>query len=241
MSLTVAMVQSSYIPWKGYFEMILRADRFVFYDDVQYTKEDWRNRNQIKTKDGLKWLTVPCGQPRGRNICDVEIESDHWQRKHWDAIRHAYAKAPAFSTVAPFVEDFYLNHRWRSLSEMNQQLTQKITRHWLRGETEFADSRDYPTDPGLAREERWVAMLESMGATHFLIGPKARGYLTDEKIQEIRERGIELIWMRYDDYREYPQLHPPFSHQVSILDLLFHCGDQSRGWILDKIDNGAHE
>ena len=83
MSLTVAMVQSSYIPWKGYFDMLLQADLFVFYDDVQYTKDDWRNRNRIKTKDGPQWLTIPCGAPRDRLICDVRIESDYWQRKHW--------------------------------------------------------------------------------------------------------------------------------------------------------------
>jgi hypothetical protein len=241
MSLTVAMVQSSYIPWKGYFEMILKADRFVFYDDVQFTKEDWRNRNQIKTKDGLKWLTVPCGQPKGRDICDVKIESDYWQRKHWDAIRHAYAKAPAFNEVAPFFEELYLSNQWNSLSAMNQVFTRQIAQEWMGSTTQFTDSRDYPAPPDLAREERWISMLEKMGATRFLIGPKARNYLSDEKAEEIRGRGIELVWMNYDGYREYPQLHPPFVHQLSVIDLLFNCGHESRDWILDKSGDVAHE
>ena len=93
---TVAMVQSNYVPWKGYFDQINMADLFVFYDDVQFTKEDWRNRNRIKTKDGLKWLTVPCGSGIDRRICDVRIENSRWQRKHWEAIRHAYGRAAHF-------------------------------------------------------------------------------------------------------------------------------------------------
>ena len=241
MSLTVAMVQSSYIPWKGYFEMILKADRFVFYDDVQFTIRDWRNRNQIKTKDGLQWLTVPCGQPKGRNICDVGIESNYWQRKHWSAIRYAYAKAPAFNDVAPFFEELYLSHRWNSLSAMNQAFTRQIAQEWMGSTTEFVDSRDYPTRPGLVREDRWISMLEKMGATRFLIGPNARNYLSDEKVEEIRRRGIELVWMSYDGYREYAQLHPPFVHQLSVIDLLFNCGHESRDRILDKSGGGAHK
>jgi hypothetical protein len=96
----VAIVQSSYIPWKGYFDLIRAVDEFVLYDDVQFTKRDWRSRNRIKSAHGLLWLSVPVSV-KGRfkqRICDTEISERGWGEKHWRAIRHAYARAPNFVT-----------------------------------------------------------------------------------------------------------------------------------------------
>jgi len=234
MSLTVAMVQSSYIPWKGYFDMVLSADRFVFYDDVQFTKEDWRNRNLIKTKDGPLWLTVPCGAPQGRRICDVTIASSRWQRKHWEAIRHAYAGTTGLKRWGGLFEELYTGKTWTSLSELNQTFIRRIAGETLSAETEFDDSRDYPVDPGLAREDRWIAMLAKMGATRFLIGPKARDYLDAAGERKVADAGVELVWMDYGRYREYEQRFPPFEHKVSVLDLIFHEPDRARELILEK-------
>jgi len=224
MPFTVAMVQSSYIPWKGYFDMIRMVDLFVFYDDVQFTKEDWRSRNQIKTKDGPKWLTVPCGSPRGRRICDVELTSSYWQRKHWDVIRHSYAAAPCFEEWRGFFEERYLRRTWRMLSEMNQTLIRDISSDILGIRTDFADSRDYLAPADKEREERWLPILNQIGAERFIVGPSVQSYLGAEGQARVRDAGIELVWMDYSDYPEYEQLHPPFKHQVSIVDLVLTHG-----------------
>src|SRR5690349_15770355 len=108
----VAVIQSNYIPWKGYFDIIHDVDVFIFYDDLQYTKNDWRNRNQIKSSYGLQWLTIPVGQRSDRLICDVQIADSGWQKKHWEKLRHSYARAPFFSRYAPFLEDIYLDAHW---------------------------------------------------------------------------------------------------------------------------------
>jgi hypothetical protein len=224
MSKTVAMVQSNYIPWKGYFDMINMADLFVFYDDVAFTKDDWRNRNRIKTKDGLQWLTVPCGPPRGRLICEVEIRDDGWQHKHWSRIQHAYARARYYDLYRERFEERYLGRRWRTLSELNQELIQWIAHGLLGIDTEFGDSRDYAIAPDKTRESRWIEILQRIGTDRFIIGPSARNYLDPPKEAEVARAGIELVWMDYSNYPEYGQLFPPFAHEVSIIDLIFNEG-----------------
>src|SRR5579875_99675 len=105
---TVAIIQSSYIPWKGYFDIINDVDEFIFLDDVQYTVRDWRTRNRIKTANGSMWLTVPAGSNRNRLICDVTIEDSSWQKRHWQTIRHNYSRAPYFREYESFFEELYL-------------------------------------------------------------------------------------------------------------------------------------
>jgi hypothetical protein len=149
---TVAMIQSSYIPWKGYFDQINMADIFVFYDDVQYTKEDWRTRNRIKTSQGLQWLTIPCGENLKRLICDVRMESVHWQRKHWKSIHQNYRKAQYFDVYAGYFEPLYLEREWIYLSDLNQTFTKMIAREILGIDTVFRDSREFGLSPGKKRE-----------------------------------------------------------------------------------------
>jgi hypothetical protein len=225
------MVQSNYVPWKGYFDQINMADLFVFYDDVQFTKEDWRNRNRIKTKDGLKWLTVPCGGGIDRRICDVRIENSRWQRKHWEAIRHAYGRAAHFERYRGLFEELYLGRTWERLSELNQVFVETICREILGIDTAFGQSSDYSPPPEAQREERWIAILREIGAKHFVIGPAAGAYLGEEKREEIRKLGVELVWMDYSEYPEYRQLFPPFEHRVSIIDLIFNEGPDARSYM----------
>ena len=106
----VAIVQSNYIPWKGYFDIIHDVDTFVFHDDLQYTKGDWRNRNRIKTPVGTRWLTIPVGTDEHRRICDVPLPGREWARKHWRRIAAAYAAAPFFPRYRNFFEALYLGH-----------------------------------------------------------------------------------------------------------------------------------
>jgi hypothetical protein len=229
---TVAMVQSSYIPWKGYFDQINMADVFVFYDDVQFTKEDWRTRNRIKTAQGPQWLTVPCGEDLSRRICDVRIESDRWQRKHWKSIRQNYIRARHFERYRAFFESLYLERRWTSLSELNQTFTEAIAREILGITTEFRDSREFNLSPEKQKEERWLDLLPRIGAGRLIAGPKARNYLDDAALRRVRERGVEIVWMDYSGYPEYEQLYPPFEHQVSIVDLIMNAGPDAPAYML---------
>ena len=143
MSKRVAILQSNYIPWKGYFDLINMVDEFVFYDDVQYTTRDWRNRNIIKTFHGLKWLTIPCGASRKRLICDVRIIDRLWQNKHWHSIVLSYKKSIYFNKYSDFFEDFYLNNIWSNLSELNHYLIKTISNNILNIKTKFIDSRQF--------------------------------------------------------------------------------------------------
>ena len=120
MSKIVAILQSNYIPWKGYFDLINRCDVFVLYDDMQYTKNDWRNRNKIQTKQGLKWLTIPVRQEKlSQRINETKISDARWSRKHWATITHNYTKAKYFNDYKGLFEDLYLNMQEQFLREVN--------------------------------------------------------------------------------------------------------------------------
>lgn len=231
---TVAILQSCYIPWKGYFDIIHDVDLFIFYDDVQYTKNDWRNRNRIKTANGIMWLSVPAGSSTDRLICDVTLGDDRWQAQHWKTLTQAYGKAPHFRDYAGFFEDAYLGHRWTSLSNLNQFLTRRIAEDFLGIETKFEDSRRYAAQG--AKQERLLEILGKAGATRYVSGPAAKNYIDPERFEVA---GIELIWKDYAGYPEYPQLHPPFEHTVSILDLLFHTGPRAPWYIWGRRQNGG--
>ncbi len=222
----VAILQSSYIPWKGYFDIIHQVDRFVFYDDVQFTPRDWRTRNRIKTQNGLLWLTIPAGQSRSRLIHEVMLEDKTWGKKHWDTLRHTYAKAPFFSTYKPFLEHVYMERRWDSLSEVNQFMTRVIALDYLGVKTEFEDSRQYGAEGH--KLDRLVDLACKAGATTYLSGPSARDYIDPSRFVDA---GIDLVYVSYEGYPEYPQLYPPFDHAVSILDLLFMTGPDAPNYI----------
>jgi hypothetical protein len=223
---TVAVLQSNYLPWKGYFDLIGDVDLFVFYDDVQYTKNDWRNRNRIKTAQGLRWLTVPVGAHIHRRVFEVEIPDPRWQAVHWKTLQQCYARAPHFARYAPFFEEVYLGRAWTNLSALNQFLIKTIAADFLGLRTRFADSRDWSL-PG-TKGARLLALLERLGASAYVSGPAARSYLDERAFAAV---GIAVSWKSYDGYPEYPQLHPPFEHQVSVVDLLFHLGPDAAHWV----------
>ncbi len=209
---SVAILQSSYIPWKGYFDIIHDVDLFVFYDDRQYTRADWRNRNSVKTPNGPKWLTVPVGSKIHRLICEVEIEDSAWQAKHWMTLRHLYGHCPYFSAYRAFLEEIYRGRSWENLSDLNQHLIRSIATEFLGIETEFHDSRAYNVS-GDGSER--LAQL-------------AQAYIDTNGFGSA---GIELVWKDYSGYPEYPQRFPPFEHHVTILDLLFNVGPDAPWYI----------
>jgi hypothetical protein len=222
----VAIVQSNYIPWKGYFDLIAKADLFIFHDDLQYTKQDWRNRNKIKTPHGPKWLSIPCGSNENRLICKVVLRDHTWQRKHWHKIMQSYQFAPHFELYKAFFEEFYLQGTWTNLSDLNQFLIKKISRVYLGINTEFDDSRRYNLKEKKAL--RVLELLKKVGADIYLSGPKAKNYL-DERVFE--DTGIQIEWMDYNGYPKYDQLYPPFEHNVSIIDLLFSVGEGAKKYL----------
>jgi hypothetical protein len=226
--LTVAVLQSNYLPWKGYFDIIHDVDLFVFYDDVQFTKNDWRNRNLIKTPAGTQWLTVPVGQDIGRLICEVTLPDSRWARAHWKTLAQNYSRAPHFARYRAFFESVYLERSWTHLSEVNRHLVEGICRE-LGIAARFADSRDHALEG--RGSERLLRLLQKLGAKTYVSGPAARGYLDHAAF---RRAGIEVVYKSYAGYPEYPQLHPPFEHRVSIVDMLFNLGpaapDSIWGW-----------
>jgi len=216
---TVAILQSNYIPWKGYFDIIHDVDEFIFHDYLQYTKKDWRNRNLIKTPKGTEWLTVPVGTSQHRLICEVAINDLKWQAEHWRIIQQHYSRAPHFSQYRAFFEEFYLASKWDNLSEMNQHLIKRISRELLGVHTEFPTSREYP--PTGEKMDRLIYLLKEAQATTYVSGPSGKDYIDPRRLEEA---GIALVWKDYSGYPEYQQFFGPFTHQVSILDLLFQVG-----------------
>lgn len=222
----VAILQSNYIPWKGYFDVIHDTDVFIFYDDVQYTKNDWRNRNQIKTAHGSKWLSIPVGTKADRLICEVAMEDARWQRSHWDSLRQQYDKCPYFKRYRSFFEEVYLGRQWTNLSELNQYLIRHISHDILNISTQFRDSREFQLSG--QKLDRLLDLVVKSKATRYVSGPAAKDYIRPERFGEL---GIELVWKTYANYPEYPQCHPPFEHSISVLDLLFNVGPESPWYI----------
>lgn len=219
----VAIVQSCYIPWKGYFDLIGSVDEFILYDDMQYTRRDWRNRNQIKTPQGLQWLTVPV-KVKGRyfqTIRETEIDGQGWRADHWKALLQNYRRAPHFERIAAVLEPYYLHHEYTHLSELNYALTKAICA-LLGIETTLKWSWDYALADG--KTERLVDLCRQANASMYLSGPAARDYI---EADQFAQAGIELEYFDYSDYPTYPQLWGEFQHGVSVLDLLFNCGNDA--------------
>lgn len=214
----VAILQSNYIPWKGYFDLIAAVDEFVIYDDAQYTKNDWRNRNQIKTPQGLSWLTIPIVRDHQPRIRDARIDGNAWAEKHWRTLAQNYRRAPHFDEIATWLEPMYLRDPADLLSPVNRQFMEAIC-SYLDVSTTITNSWDY--ELGAGQTERLVSLCEQAGAGEYISGPAAKSYVDEDLF---RQADVKLTWFDYDGYPEYPQLWGGFEHGVSILDLLFNCG-----------------
>lgn len=219
---TIAILQSNYIPWKGYFDMIASVDEFIILDEVQYTKNDWRNRNLIKTPSGPSWLTIPVSQGINQLINEVVAVDGRWRKKHWKNLEANYRKSPHFKLCAEFLEPLYLQEDASLLSEINLGFIRTICEQ-LEIETKISSSKDYTLLEG--QTERLLNLCTQAGADRYVSGPAAKNYL-DTAIFD--KEGVCIEWFNYADYRAYPQLWGEFTHNVSILDLLFNCGNESK-------------
>jgi WbqC-like protein family len=223
----VAILQSNYIPWKGYFDMIAAVDEFILYDDMQYTRRDWRNRNQIKTPQGVQWLTVPV-EGKGRyhqTIRETHIVGADWAADHWKALVQNYRRSAHFEAIAAWVEPLYSGRQEQQLSALNRRFLEAIC-GYLGIRTRITNSWDYELAEG--KTERLASLCQQAGATEYISGPAARDYVEPAVFDRAN---IALTWFDYSGYPEYPQLWGPFTHGVTVLDLLFNCGPQAANYM----------
>jgi hypothetical protein len=225
------ILQPSYIPWRGYFHQVWKADCFIFYDDVQYDSRGWRNRNRIKTPHGLKWLTIPVHhkgcQTEHRLIRDIRISSDTpWPLKHWRTLEQCYSKAPFFHHYAPLFQELYCTP-WELLCDFTIEMTIALARELGMSRTQFLRASELEAQG--TKTDRLVKLLTRVNATNYISGPSAREYLDEGKLLDA---GITVEYMTYS-YRQYQQLYPPYDAQVSIIDLLFMKGPDALDYIVD--------
>ena len=231
--MNVVILQPSYIPWRGFFDQILRADLFIFYDDVQYDKGGWRNRNQIKTSQGKQWLTIPVytkGVTEGIMIKDIRIDwsKKSWSKKHLNALTFAYAKAPFFASYQPWLASVF-ERRDEFLADLTINTTVELAGMLGISDTRFMRSSEFSNLQG-EKTDRVIDLLKRVDATHYICGPSASSYMEPEKFDAA---GIPFEYMEYD-YPKYPQLHPPYDPFVTILDLLFMVGDDALSYITGR-------
>ena len=218
-----AIVQSNYIPWKGYFDLINMVDEFILLDDVQYTRRDWRNRNLIKTANGTRWLTIPV-QVKGKytqNINETRVSDPLWGKRHWATIVQNYRAARCFGQIAPVLEPCFLEGGEEYLSRINFRLIKAIC-GLLGIKTRLSWSTDHVHEEG--RNQRLISLCKAVGATRYVSGPSAEGYM-DQALWV--GSGIALSFIDYGDYPVYTQLHGEFQHGVTVLDLLFNEGEDA--------------
>jgi hypothetical protein len=222
----VLILQSNYIPWKGYFDAINDADVFIVYDEVQYTKNDWRNRNLIKAPDKLMWLTIPVRQHSlQQRIFETEISSNNWNVKHWLSLKSNYSKSQYFKEYEEVIYNIYNTIDSNLLAEVNLVFIRAIC-EILGITTKIIDSRSL--DLKGDKNERLVDAILKVGGDKYLSGPAAKSYLNEDLFAE---NGITVEWLDYSGYLEYNQLFPPFNHSVSVLDLIFNTGPDASKYL----------
>lgn len=220
----IAILQSNYIPWKGYFDTINMVDEFVIYDDAQFTKRDWRNRNLIKTNDGLKWLTIPVETKHKykQTIKETKIANKNWTNKHLRTIHYNYSKTEYFHEIYNWLSRIFRRcENEIFISDINLLFIKEIS-EYFGIKTKISYSSDYMLEGD--RSGKIMNICLQAGANEYLSGPAAKSYLDTEAFNK---EGINVKWMDYSCYSEYPQLYLPFIHEVSIIDLLFNTGSAS--------------
>lgn len=222
----VAIIQSSYLPWKGYFDIIHDVDTFVFYDCVQFTKRDWRTRNYIKTPTGRQLIFVPVHGTTTLPINQITVDnSTRWAERHLQSLERNYCHSEYFDQYRFLLDEFYRERRWSSLSELNQYVIKRIS-EILGIKTMFIDSQELQLKG--AKTERLINALTKLTADLYVSGPAAQNYLKPEQFEQA---GITLIYKDYSNYPTYPQRWGEFAHQVCILDLLFNTGKKAPDYI----------
>ena len=218
----IAILQSNYIPWKGYFDIINMVDEFIIYDNAQYTKNDWRNRNKIVTRQGIQWLTIPVRQLElHQTIQETKVQNNRWRKKHWMTLSQNYSKAPYFNKYKDIFEELYLNSKEEYLSRINYEFIMTICKI-LGIDTKIRWSSEFELIDG--QTQRLIGICKDCNANVYLSGASAQSYFDEELA---KKENIEVKWMDYSGYKEYHQMFESFEHGVSILDLIFNEGSNA--------------
>lgn len=223
----IAVLQSNYIPWKGYFDLIAYVDEFIIYDDMQFTKNDWRNRNKIKTSTGVSWLTVPV-LTKGKSLQKINetiINGTKWQRKHWNTLIMNYSKSCFFEEISHWLRPLFLENSYSFISVLNRTFIEAIC-IYLKIKTKISISSDYELIGD--KTVRITNLCKQSFAEEYVSGSAAKNYIDTHVFDS---SGIKLSWFNYNNYKTYPQLWGEFIHEVSILDLLFNCGPETSKYL----------
>jgi hypothetical protein len=231
----VAILQSNYIPWRGYFDLIDQVDLFVLYDIVQYTKNDWRNRNIILPKSGPLWLTIPVRYNFGMTIEEARIDGNSWATRHWRTITQSYARAPYITLVEQCLGPLYA---WAA----EEDRLSVVNEHFLRAICDLLDISTPIIRPAAVAavddpSERLLRLLTDLQATHYLSGPAAKAYLNEDKFERA---GIAVEWMDYAGYPSYRQNTADFTPNVSIIDLIAQTGPDALTYVRRGNSRGSH-
>ena len=234
MSRTIVILQSNYIPWKGYFDLMNSADVFVIYDEVQFTRRDWRNRNKIILNGSPHWLTIPV-ETKGEfetPIKEVKVSDHRWAKKHWMSIRHAYGKAEYFERYEDALAKAYEKaEELTYLTDINQLFLQLLSNN-LSIKSEIKHSHQVSTtdqDP----TGRLIEICQGFNANRYISGPSAENYIQQAQFDDA---GIELCYANYTNYPDYKQNSKQFEHGVSVIDLLMHTGQNARQHLKSVIE-----
>lgn len=223
----LAAIQSSFIPWRGYFNLIRTVDKFIFYENTQYTRRDWRNRNKIKTSNGVAWITVPI-QSKGNyetKLCDIKLSETPWRKKQLSLIQHAYKKTPFFDDIYPIISEVIEDNSVNGLSDLNIALIKNICRY-LGFKTEFIIDTDLidQTFINLSKTEKLLYFCQVTNSKQYFTGPSAANYMETSILTNAK---VDVIFFEYQQAKFYDQLWGKFEKDLSILDLLFNLGDDT--------------
>lgn len=223
----IGILQSNYIPWKGYFDLIAAVDEFVIYDEMQFTKRDWRNRNKIKTPNDLQWLTIPVLTKGNfkQKISETKIDGMNWAETHWSSLEKNYSRSSFFNEISSWLKPHFLERTYSFISEVNRVFIEAIC-SFLQINTKISCSSNFNLIG--EKSERLANICKQTGASEYVSGPAAKDYIETKKFSD---QNININWFDYSDYNEYPQLWGNFRHEVSILDLLFNCGKNSHNFM----------
>ena len=219
----ISIIQSNYIPWRGYFDIMNYSHEFVLYDNVQFTKNDWRNRNKIIHNGQPRWLTIPVTHKFGQSIYDVKVASLDWSKNHWGFISQSYRKAKYYKEISSWLELIYLENDLVDLSSINKKFIIHLC-NYLEISTVILDGRNFATK-SLCKTQRLIDICISRNADCYVTGPSALSYL-NMKLFHIH--GIKLEIFSYDKYQNHRQQSLVFNKFVSAVDLLFNEGKDSR-------------
>lgn len=228
MNKAVAISQSNYIPWRGYFSNIKKVDHFVLFDTVQYTKRDWRNRNKIRSNDKSIWLTVPVSV-KGKffqSIEDTKVIDFSWKTKHLNSIYHSYRKASSFEEYFPLIEDIYAAIDTPSISSVNEHLIRSFCKI-LNIDTRISQASDFKVSED-DRNNRLIELCKKTNSNVYYSGPSAQSYL-DKNL--FNKKGVEVKYFDYQNLSNYQQIHGTFEPYVSVVDLLLNMGAESSNFI----------